>query len=179
MKNTMKKLMAAAMALVLAIGMTAALAEETPFMIRNNVTFGMNMDDVIAAENSRRYEIDSERTRGRVEFWELEYEHMTENGVQTDIHYLFVGNELVAVRFNYEAWGISYQQLKADLTAKYGEFGALDRTLLGNGIYAVDDDGRPEGRVEAAVSGNVMVVIEQDEDDIDVTFIDLSAAYIK
>ncbi len=43
----------------------------------------------------------------------------------------------------------------------------------------MDDDGRPEGRVEAAVSGNVMVVLELDEDDIDVTFIDLNAGYIK
>ena len=43
----------------------------------------------------------------------------------------------------------------------------------------MDDDGHPEGLVEAAVNGNVMVVIEQDEDDIDVTFIDLTAAYIR
>ncbi|MBR3494759.1 MAG: hypothetical protein IKH38_04960 [Clostridia bacterium] len=175
----MKQLMAAILALALALCMTAALAEETPFVIRNNVTFGMNMDQVIDAENTRRYEIDSEHNRGRVEFWELEYEHMTENGVPADIHYLFVGNELVAVRFEYEARDISAQQLKADLAADFGAFGALDRDVLGNGIYAVDDDGRPEGRVEAAVNGNVMVVIAQDEDDIDVTFIDLTAAYIK
>ncbi len=119
----MKKLMAAILALTLALCMTAALAEETPFVIRNNVTFGMNMDDVIAAENNPRYEIDSERTRGMTDFWELEYEHTVENGVRTDIHYLFVGNELVAVRFAYEMRDIGYQQRKADLAAKYGEFG--------------------------------------------------------
>ena len=42
----------------------------------------------------------------------------------------------------------------------------------------MDDDGRLEGKAEAIVSGNLMIVIEQDEDDIDVTFVDLNAAYV-
>ena len=107
-------------------------------------------------------------------------QHLTENGVSADVKYLFVGNELVAIRVGYDTWDISFQQLEADLTAKYGPAAAtVDLNALGNGIFAVDDDGRLERRAEAFVSGNVMIVLEQDGDDIDLTYVDLSAAYIK
>ena len=167
----MKKMLSVLVALILALGLTAALAEETPFTIRNNVTFGMNMDDVIASEPVRYHEIDNEHAHGGVTFAELEYKHVTENNVPVEIKYLFVGNELVAVRFNYEARDIGYEQLKADLAAKFGPFSALDPA-------AVDDDGRPEFGAESAVQGHVAVVLELDEDDIDVTFVDLAAGYI-
>ncbi len=177
----MKKLFAILTALTLVLGMTAAFAEATPFTIRNNITFGMNMDKVIAAETERYHEIDNEHTHGGITFSELEYEHVRENNFRVDIKYLFVGNELVAARFNYEARDISYAQLKADLAAKYHEFDVPGRLedILGRGIYAVDDDGRPEGRIEATIFNNVAIVLEQDEDDIEVTFVDLAAGYIK
>ena len=175
MKKTAAVLMALMMVFAAAL---TAVAEENAFTFRSGVTFGMNMDDVIAAETSRNYEIDHEHTRGPVDFKELEYEHITENGVRADLTYLFVGNELAAIRLNYEDRDVSYEQVKADLTSKYGAAAALDLAVLGNGIYAVDDDGRPEGRTEAIVSGNLMVIMEQDEDDIDVTFVDLGAGYL-
>ena len=53
-----------------------------------------------------------------------------------------------------------------------------DLTVLANGIYAVDDDGKLEGKAAAVVSGDLMVVIEEDEDEIEVTYVDLTAAYI-
>ncbi len=174
----MKKMLSVLVALILTLGLTAALAEETPFTIRNNVTFGMNMDDVIASEPVRYHEIDNEHAHGGVTFAELEYKHVTENNVPVEIKYLFVGNELVAVRFNYEARDIGYEQLKADLAAKFGTFSEMDKAALGRGIYAVDDDGRLEGRTEAIVFGNVMIIIEADEDDVDLTSVDLNAAYI-
>ncbi len=175
----MKKLIAILSALCLLCTAAAVLGESAaPFTFRNGVTFGMNMDDVIAAENSKYYEIDNERTHGPVEFWELEYEHITENNARADLTYLFVGNELVAIRLGYETRDIRYEQVKADLTAKYGEPVALDLAKLANGVYAVDDDGRPEGRTEAWVAGNLMVVTEVDHDDIDVTYVDLGAGYV-
>ena len=54
----------------------------------------------------------------------------------------------------------------------------MDLTRLGNGIYAVDDDGRLERKAEAIVYGNVMIIIEADEEEVDVTYVDLNAAYI-
>ncbi len=175
----MKKMTAALVTLmmVLTLAMTAAAAEETAFTFRNNVSFGMNMDDVMATETGR-YEIDTDHTRGGVTFRELEYEHTSDHNVRAELKYLFVGNELVAFRLNYETWDISYEQLRADLTAKYGEAGAVDLAKLGKGIYAVDDDGRLERNAEAIVNGNLMIVLEHDHDDIEVTFIDLNAGYI-
>ena len=44
--------------------------------------------------------------------------------------------------------------------------------------YEFDDDGKLEGKAAAVVSGDLMVVIEEDEDEIEVTYVDLTAAYI-
>ena len=54
----------------------------------------------------------------------------------------------------------------------------VDLAVLGNGIYAVDDEGKLEGRAAAIVSDGLMVVIEEDKDEVEVAFIDLVAAYI-
>ena len=174
----MKNRLAALFVLIAVCVTAAAWSEGNAFTFRNGITFGMNMDDVIAAETVQYHEIDNERTHGPVDFAELEYESVQENGSRADLTYLFVGNELVAIRVNYEGRSVRYDQVKADLTAKYGAASAADLTALGNGIYAVDDDGRLDGRAEAIVSGNVMIVMEQDEDDVDVTFVDLNAAYV-
>ena len=173
----MKKLLAILMVLAMVFTMAAAVAEENTFAFRGNITFGLNMDQVMAAENGR-YEIDNERTRGPVNFDELEYEHVMVDNKPADLKYLFVGNELVAIRVDFEERAVSFDQAKADLTARYGEAVPVDLAKLANGIYAVDDDGRLEGRAEAIVSGNVMIIIEEDEDEVDVTFVDLNAAYI-
>lgn len=67
----MKKLFAILVALCLMISM-AAVAEQSPAALRNGVNFGMTMDQVIAAEPSRFYEIDNNRTRGPVDYVEWE-----------------------------------------------------------------------------------------------------------
>ena len=176
----MKKMLAILMALAMVFAAAAAMAEASTFALRNGVTFGMNMDQVMAAETGR-YEIDNEHTHGPVDFAELEYENVAieeAGNAPANLKYLFVGNELVAIRADFEERDITFDQVKADLTALSGEAGAVDLALLANGIYAVDDDGRLEGKAEAIVSGNLMIVIEQDEDDINVTFVDLNAAYV-
>ena len=173
----MKKILAIVTVLAMVFTAATVLAEGNAFTFRNGVTFGMNMDQVMATETGR-YEIDSEHTHGAVTFAELEYEHVTVDDKPADLTYLFVGNELVAIRVNLEEYATTFDQAKADLSAKYGECAPVDLAKLGNGIYAVDDDGRFEGRAEAIISGNVMIIIEADEEDVDVTYIDLNAAYI-
>lgn len=176
----MKKILTILVVLMLVLtAVAAAPAEQESFTFRNGIVFGMSMDEVIAAETARYHEIDNEHTHGPVSFVEVEYEHVKENNIRADVEYLFVQDKLVAIRVNYETRDISYRQLKADLTQKYGTAGRVDLTLLGNGIYAVDDDGYLEGNPEAIVYGNVMIVLELDEDDIDLTYIDLSADYIQ
>lgn len=173
----MKKMLAILMALAMVFAAAAATAEESSFTFRDAVTFGMNMDQVMAAETGR-YEIDSEHTHGPVNFDELEYEHVMVDNKPADLKYLFVGNELVAIRVNFEERAVSFEQARADLAALYGEAAPVDLSKLANGIYAVDDDGRLEAKAEAIVSGNLMIIIEEDEDDVDVTFVDLNAAYL-
>ena len=173
----MKKIMAILMVLAIVIAAAAAMAEENAFIFREGITFGMNMDQVMALETGR-YEIDTEHTHGPVDFDELEYEHTTVDNKPADLTYLFVGNELVAIRVSFEDRAISFDQAKADLVALCGEAAPVDLARLANGIYAVDDDGRLEGRAEAIITGNVMIIIEADEDDVDVTFVDLNAAYV-
>ena len=173
----MKKILAIVMALAMVFTAATVLAEENAFTYRNGVTFGLNMDQVMATETGL-YEIESEHTRGAVRFDELEYEHTTVDGKPADLTYLFVGNELVAIRVSLEEHAATFDEVKAALTAKYGESAPVDLAKLGNGIYAVDDDGRLEGRTEAIVFGNVMIIIEADEDDVDLTYVDLNAAYI-
>ena len=173
----MKKILAIVTALTMVFAAATVLAEENAFTFRNGITFGLNMDQVMATETGR-YEIDSEHTRGAVTFAELEYEHVTVDDKPADLTYLFVGNELVAIRVNLEEYATTFDQAKADLTAKYGEAAPVDLTRLGNGIYAVDDDGRLERKAEAIVYGNVMIIIEADEEEVDVTYVDLNAAYI-
>ena len=173
----MKKILAIVTVLAMVFTAATVLAEGNAFTFRNGVTFGMNMDQVMATETGR-YEIDSEHTRGAVTFAELEYEHVTVDDKPADLTYLFVGNELVAIRVDLEEYAATFDQVKAALTEKYGESAPVDLAKLGNGIYAVDDDGRFEGRAEAIIFGNVMIIIEADEDDVDVTYVDLNAAYI-
>ena len=177
----MKKLFAVLTALCLLCSAAFALADEAAApALRSGVAFGMTADEVIAAEPSARYEMEREHTRGPVDFDELEYEDVTENGMNADLKYLFVDNALAAVQlsFDTEDAGVSYARIRDLLAAEYGASAALDTTALGNGIYAVDDDGRPEGAVEAWTVGSVMIVLENDRDDITVTFVDLNAAWL-
>ena len=140
--------------------------------------FGMNMQDVIAAIGRTDYEIDQEHTHGPVTFTELECEHVSVDGKRADEHYLFAGDELVAIRICFEHGITTFDQVVADLSGMYGEAADVDLAVLANGIYAVDDDGKLEGKAAAIVSGNMMVVIEEDKDEVEVTYLDLTAAYI-
>ncbi|MBQ6324753.1 MAG: hypothetical protein IJI26_01645, partial [Clostridia bacterium] len=74
---------------------------------------------------------------------------------------------------------VSYDEIDKTLTAAYGEGADLDVKALGNGVYAVDDEGRPEAKAKLWNGGDVLVVVEQDEDDVDVTYLDAVAAYLK
>ena len=182
----MKKLAAVLMVLCLlcaafsAFAETAAATEETT--LSNGVKFGMTEDEVIAIEGNPR-ERDIDHTYGPVTFEELEYEHVPDprfDNKPVDRKYLFVDGKLVAVRIDIDTRDVPYETVKKSLAAA-AEFGPLDTVLIGNGIYAVDDDGRPERSVVALADGNTMVVLELDDDgeDIDVTIVDLTASYIK
>ncbi len=177
----MKKLIAVLTVLCLLAACTAALAEtpaETAVTFRNGVTFGMNQNEVRTAENWAACEYDLENSQAVV-FEKLEQEHVQENGVPADLTYFFVNDRMVAFRLNFETRHISYDAVIAELTSLYGEPQPLDPAMLGNGVYAVDDEGRPEFRSVAFQANDMVIVVELVEDDIDVTYIDLTADYIR
>ena len=178
----MKKLIGTLLILSLAfaVAITAALAEEpaTPILI-DGVEFNMDMDQVMQLVNRPNPEIDSERTRGGVEFTELKYEHVSDpDGFAADIKFLFVGNSLVAIHYDM-ADGSSYENVRVALVSTYGEAVPFDAAKIGSGRYAIDDDGDLKDCQEMIEAGNLIIVLERDHDgDVDVTFLDMAAAYI-
>ena len=185
----MKKIFAILTALAMVFTMAAAVAEGTAAeetvvesanpVFYGNIQFNMDMEQVMENVNKPNYEIDQEKTRGTVEFYELEYEHVTaEDGFSADITYLFVGNSLVAIHFDM-ADGISYDTVKGQLTSTYGKTVPFDATKIGNGKYAIDDDGDLKDCKEMIEAEGVTIILEEDHDgDVDVTFLDPTAAYI-
>ena len=146
---------------------------------KTGAAFGMNMDDVITVLGRAAYKIENDDTLGPVDFTELEYENVTVDGKHADEHYMFVENELVAIRICFEKGILTFDQARQDLTAMYGEFQDVDLSALSNGVYAVDDDGKLEGQAAGTVvDDEMMVVIMEDDGEVEVTFLDLTAAYI-
>ena len=127
----MKKTLAILAALVMVFAAVAALAEETEARtFVAGVQFNMDMDQVMELVNLPNPEIDREKTRGTTEFWELEYENVrSDDGYVADIKFVFVGNGLVAIHYDM-ADGTSYEAVKAQLTAVYGEAVSLQRHAI-------------------------------------------------
>ena len=142
----MKKAIAALLALCLMLSAAALAGEAAPFTIREGITFGMSRNDLTAALNGVRYEIDKEDTRIGLIFTQVEVEHTTVNGLRADVQYLLLSDRLAAVRVEYDDDRGVYDQVRSLLTGTYGEASAVDAAALGNAIYAVDDDGRLESR---------------------------------
>jgi len=180
----MKKVLAIVAALVMAIGATAAFAEEPAKMtFSGGVEYNMDMDQVRellqAIEGMPTPEIDKDLALGGIEFWELEYENIKSyDGFTADAKYLFVGNSLVAIHYDF-AKGTSYDEVKKQLTASYGEAVPFSAAQIGNGKYAIDDDGEVKDCREMIVADGAIFVLEQDDDgDVDVTILDPAAAYL-
>ena len=74
---------------------------------------------------------------------------------------------------------MTFDQAVADLAEVHGQ-GAIDVdwAALGNGVYAVSKDGKLEGRAAAIAADGLMIVIGELKDEVEVTFLDLAAAYI-
>ena len=176
----MKKLLVVLTVLCLVFSM-AAMAEGNALTFPDGVTFGMSQDEVTANNGNTNYEVDTERTRGSVTFTEVEYENIDigEN-MKGDLAYLFLEDKLVAIRVDFDKKVNTFEGADKYLTEQIGEGKELGIKTLGNGVFAVDDDGHPEAKAKAWTGDGFAVVLEEDDDgDIDVTFVDLTADYIK
>ena len=177
----MKKLIATLLALILALSLTLAATAEEPAVptFTNGVQFNMDMDQVMKLLNLPNPDIDKELTRGPVAFEELEYEKVLDESFNCDLSFKFVDNKLVAIHKDM-ADGTAYEAVKAALVTAFGaEAVPFDPAVIGNGKYAVDDDGDLKDAREMIVTDGVIIVLEQDhEGDVDVTILDPAAGYI-
>ena len=140
--------------------------------------FGKSLQEIEDAFGRADFEVDQEHTHGPVTFTELEYENASLDGMHADEHYLFVEDKLVAFTICFKDGAVTFDSVVADLAKMYGEAKELDQTVLANGIYAVDDDGKIEGKAVAITVGDMLIVIAEDKDEVEVTYLDLTAAYI-
>jgi len=182
----MKKLFAILVSLCLVFS-AAALAETSPadiFTIDEGITFGMTQEELAAILGDTLHDVDTEHTHGPVTFIELEVENTTVFGLKADVKYNLVDDKLVAVKADFDDKETgAYDKLKALFEEKLGSVGlAVDMNALGNGILALEDDGKLEvgSSYECwAVGGTVVVVLEKEKDnDVNAYVIDLAADYV-
>lgn len=176
----MKKLLILLTAAVMVV--SAAFADEAPetLLAGDGITLGMSQSALISVFNGIPYEIESEHTHGPVSFLEVELENQDVCGLPADVHYLFAGGALVGLELDFGDSRNAYGQVRALLVEHYGEPSAVDTALLGNGIYAVDDDGLLEAGAEAWTVGNTMIVLEKDNDgEANLGVVDVSAPFVR
>jgi hypothetical protein len=129
--------------------------------------------------SAARYEVDAEHTQGPVTFTEVEYENVDIEGTKADVTYMFVDDALVAIRVDYDDKAVSFDEIDKTMTAAFGDGEDLDAKALGNAVYAVDDEGRPEAKAKLWKGGDVAIVAEQDGNDVDVIYLDMTADYLQ
>ena len=177
----MKKLIAILMSLslIFATAMTALAEEPQTWNFHNGIEFNMDMEQVMETTKFPNPEIENFTMRGPIEFSELEYEKITDDlGMTADIKYFFVGNSLVAFKMDC-ADGTSYDAVKEQLVSVYGEAVPFNASKIGNGKFVIDDDGELQKCSEMIEANGLTIVLEKDRDgDVDVTFLDMTAAYI-
>lgn len=185
----MKKLIAVLMSLCLLLGSVAAIAEtantgaavvETAnteskdVFITPDVKFGMTADEVIKANGNAKYERDTENAIPGMKLDELEYENLEIMGVRAEVKYYFLNNKLIGVQVKFDDNTSMYNKMKEQLTEKMGEGVKPDANALGMAIYLADDDAKLEANSLAWIKDSTMAVLEQDDDDVKVTVVNLS-----
>ncbi len=177
----MKKMIAAllTLSLVFAVAMTALAEEPVKWTFMNGIEFDMDMDQVMELAALPNPEIESQKMRGPTEFYELEYDKVTDaEGLTAELKFFFVGNGLVAFHADCVD-GTGYDAVRENLVRVYGEAVPFDAAKIGNARFVIDDDGELEDCREMIEADGLTIVLEQDRDgDVDVTFLDMTAAYI-
>ena len=177
----MKKMIAALLTLsmVFAVAMTALAEEPVTWKFMNGIEFNMDMEQVMELAALPNPEIESQKMRGPTEFYELEYDKFTDaTGLTAELKFFFVGNSLVAIHADCID-GTDYNSVKEILTSTYGEAVPFDAAKIGNARFVIDVDGELDDCREMIETKGLTIVLEQDrEGDVDVTFLDMTAAYI-
>ena len=181
----MKKLFAILTALCLLCCSAAVLAEAVPateaqpLYLTPGVTFGMSQDEVIKAHGSAKFERDVEHIAG-LSFDELEYEDYDLMGSEAELHYYFMNNKLIGAQAQFDDDAAIFGKLQEKLTAEFGEGAKPDPASLGNALYALDDEGSLSANTRAWITGDTIIVLEQEDDgDVNLSCLNLAAEYVK
>lgn len=165
----------------------AAFAETAPpdvFKIDEGITFDMTQEELTPILGNTLHEVETEHTDGPVTFIQMEVKNTTVFGLKADVQYNLVDNKLVAVIADIDDKETgAYDKLKALFEEKLGGVGlAVDMNALGNGIFALEGDGKLDvgSTYECWAAGGAVIVVLEKEKDNDVTayVIDLAADYV-
>ena len=102
------------------------------------------------------------------------YENLEIMGVRAEVKYYFLNNKLIGVQVKFDDNTSMYNKMKEQLTEKLGEGVKPDANALGMAIYLADDDAKLEANSLAWIKDSTMAVLEQDDDDVKVTVVNLS-----
>ena len=97
------------------------------------------------------------------------------NGLKAHMSYSFLTDHLVAIQVIYE--DAKAEEVKEILTAKYSKEVDVPLEKLGNGIYAIDDEGQLSETTNFWLSGTVLIIFEGEK--MKVTLINLAADWLK
>jgi len=167
----MKRLIAAIFALIL---FSSAVAEDV-FTTREGIQFGMSREEVISTIRNTKHEPGQRETTGGFVFDTIEVEESSVNGLKAHMSYSFLEDHLVAIQVMYE--DAKYEEVKEILTGKYNQAVRVETEKLGNGIYAIDDEGSLNETTDFWLSGTVLIILEGEE--MKVTLINLAADWLK
>lgn len=172
----MKKLIAILTALCLALTLTAAFAEQAApnYVVQEGIQFGMNRETLIGQLGTTMYKIDTEHTHGDITFTEVEIEDTNFRGKRADVHFVLYNDVLVAAQVEFDDGAVNYDELLESIKKDVPDAVTYDLAELGKKIYALDDDGRLEGRAQAFEWEKKLLVIEQDKDDVKLYMLDLN-----
>lgn len=163
----MKRTLAILMLLTLLL---SAHAEEADFLFREGIQWGMSQEDVLKAEGNPKYERDVDDGIPKIEIDDVD-----QDGVQCDIEYAFVDDALFMATFEYdtEDVSVSYDDLLAVLTRRYGEPGAFSDDV--KALLSQDDLAELDAISSWALEDGTHIWLMNDADDrsIEIMFVEL------
>lgn len=169
----MKRLIAFLCLLLL---LSSVAAADDVFSTREGIQFGMSQQEVITTlKNPKQLEKSQRETRGAFVFETLELEESSVNGLKAHMSYCFLQDHLVAIQVTYEEG--KQEEVREILTGKYSQAVEVPVEKLGNGVFAVDDEGLLSEETEYWLSGTVLIIFEGDK--MKVTLINLAADWLK
>ena len=162
-------------ALLCVLLMLSSAGAEEFFTTKEGIQFGMTQEEVIATIRHDQYTLDRRETGGGFVFDTLEVAAFNVNGLKARMCYSFLTDHLVAIQVIYE--DAKAEEVKEILTAKYSKEVIVPLEKLGNGVYAIDDEGQLSETTNFWLSGTVLIVFEGEE--MKVTLINLAADWLK